>query len=353
MHCSTPRLVIGLLIWASLTSSCGRGEPDRTVVVYTSVDQVFSEPVLKKLAEQTGLDVKMVFDTEETKSTGLLNRLVAEANNPRADLFWSGDPVRPQTLIRKGVAASYAPPSASRIPPEFRATDNSWIGFSARARVLLVNTDLVPAEDEPRRVEELASPRFKDKAAIANPAFGTTTMHLAALFSRMGSEKAVAFIDRLKQNGVRIASSNGEVKRLVVAGEVAVGLTDTDDAAVAVRSGAPVRVVYPDADGIGALLMPTVAVLIKGAPHEQNAKRLIDQLASPAVERMLAFADCAQIPLRPEVERPPHVGSAEEIRAMKVDYQRLAEVMEQIHPFLSAWAEGRADSKPPLIQPSP
>src|SRR5437667_11460096 len=68
------------------------------VVVYTSVDQVFVEPVLKRFEEKTGVHVKAVYDTEEAKSTGVFNRLVAEASHPQADVFWSGDPVRAALL---------------------------------------------------------------------------------------------------------------------------------------------------------------------------------------------------------------------------------------------------------------
>ena len=82
-------------------STCGRGGPE--VVSYTSVDQVVSEPIFRDFERQTGVAVQAVFDTEETKSTGVLNRLLAEAQSPRADVFWSGDPVRPFILIGRGL----------------------------------------------------------------------------------------------------------------------------------------------------------------------------------------------------------------------------------------------------------
>src|SRR5262245_56960033 len=67
----------------------------REVVVYTSVDQPFSQPVFEAFEKQSGIKVRAVYDTEETKSTGVVNRLIAEANSPQADVFWSNDPVRP------------------------------------------------------------------------------------------------------------------------------------------------------------------------------------------------------------------------------------------------------------------
>ena len=63
-----------------LTVSCST-KSSKEVVVYTTVDQVFSEPVLKDFEDQTGIKVKPLFDTEETKSTGVLNRIIAEKDN--------------------------------------------------------------------------------------------------------------------------------------------------------------------------------------------------------------------------------------------------------------------------------
>jgi len=320
---------------AALTSGgCGRSAPE--VVVYTSVDQVVSEPIFRDFERQTGVAVRAVFDTEETKSTGVLNRMIAEGSSPRADVFWSGDPVRPFLLVRRGLVEPYVSPAGASIPARFRAADGSWTGFAARARILLVSKTRVPAEDMPRSIRDLADRRWQRQTAIANPLFGTTTMQVAALFAVWGDGQARAFLDALKANDVRIASSNGEVKRLVAGGEVAFGLTDTDDAAEALRDGAPVEVVYPDQDGLGTLVMPTSVVLIRGGRHPESGKRLIDFLLAPETERRLAVAG-AHMPLRPGVARPAGLRAVGEVRAMEVDYARLGEVMERIQPWLRHW----------------
>jgi iron(III) transport system substrate-binding protein len=56
----------------------------QSVVVYVSHDEVFSEPILKDFERETGIRVRAVYDTEETKSTGAMNRLIVEKNNPQA-----------------------------------------------------------------------------------------------------------------------------------------------------------------------------------------------------------------------------------------------------------------------------
>ena len=78
--------IVLLAALVSLNPACKRTA--REVVVYTSVDQVFSEPLFKEFERQSGITVRAVFDTEETKSTGVLNRLIAEAPHPQADVFW-------------------------------------------------------------------------------------------------------------------------------------------------------------------------------------------------------------------------------------------------------------------------
>ncbi len=328
--------LLALLVQAPGCTDCGRSTGDE-VVVYTSVDQVFSEPIFRLCETRAGLRVRAVYDTEETKSTGVLNRLLAEAANPQADLFWSGDPVRPFVLIARGLVTPYRSPAAADLPATFKDRRGMWTGFAARARVLLVNDNRVLEAEMPRSIRDLANPRWRGQVAMANPLFGTTTIHVAALFAAWGDNDAKRFLQSLKENRIRVAASNGEVKRLVVDGEVAFGLTDTDDAFEAVRAGAPVKVVYPDQEGMGTLVMPTVTVLIKGGAHPAAAQRLDDCLLGKEVEQQLAQV-AAHMPLHPGVEAPPGVPTAATIHAMDVDYAQVAETMTRIEPWLRRWA---------------
>lgn len=325
-----------LLITLMTTLAGCEGDPQPEVVVYTSVDQVFSEPVFRAFERASGIRVRAVYDTEETKSTGVLNRLIAEADNPQADVFWSGDPVRPFLVVDRGLVEPYASPAAVAIPAQFKAGDGMWTGFAARARVMLVNRERLGGRPGPSSVADLVDPQWRGQAAMANPMFGTTTIHVAAWFSHWGEEKAKSFLTALKDNEIHIASSNGEVKRLVAAGEVAFGLTDTDDAINAVASGAPLEIVYPDQDGDGTLVMPTVTVLMRGGPNPDHARRLIDYLLSAEAEGLLAES-AAHMPLRADAPHPDHVRIVSELRALPVDYREVAMEVERVQPWLRSW----------------
>jgi len=307
------------------------------VVVYTSVDQVFSEPVLKKFEQQTGIKVKPVFDTEETKSTGVLNRLIAEKNNPQCDVFWSGDPMRADVLKQRGITETYRSPAASGINEVFIDKDYNWIGFSSRARVLLVNTNLVKAGDVPSSILDLTKKKYKGRFTIANPLFGTTSFHIAAIFTELGDDKAKQFLEDLKRNGVIIASSNGDVKKKVATGEVQMGLTDTDDANEALKEGTPVKAIFLDQNSFGNLIVPNTVSLIKSSPNNENGKKVIDFLLSVETEKMLAES-CAQMPLHKGVAVPSTVPSLDNIAPMKVNYAEVAQKSEQTKEYLQQWA---------------
>lgn len=345
------RAALVLAGWA-LAAGCGqdappeerRAEPAGPVVVYSSVDDVFARPLAQRFQEQTGIEVRLVPDTEETKSTGLLNRLIAERERPRADVFWSGDPVRAAVLKRRGISAPYRSPAAAELPPRFSDPEGHWTGFSARARVLIYNRDEVPEAQAPASVLDLMEPRFRGRTCLANPLFGTTSMHAAALFSVLGEPRARQFFEGFAANGGRIVSSNGEVRRQVASGECAVGITDTDDANVARLEGKPVGIVFPDGAGIetgmGTLVVPNAAVLIAGAPHPEAGRRFIDFLLAPESEKALAESEAAQMPVRPGLAPPAGLPALADLKPMEVDYGRLAVLLEELsRGFLKDWVD--------------
>jgi iron(III) transport system substrate-binding protein len=90
---------------------------------------------------------------------------------------------------------------------------------------------------------------------------------------------------------------------------LAFGLTDTDDAISEKDNGMPVEIVYPDQgeDGLGTLFIPNTLAIIKGSPHGEQARRLVDHLLAPEIEARLAEGPSAQFPVNPAVEIQPRV----------------------------------------------
>jgi iron(III) transport system substrate-binding protein len=322
--------VLAVVAVAGCRSSEESSDAARTVTIYVSTDRVFSEPVLREYERRSGVEVNAVYDTEETKSTGLANRLLAETARPQADVFWSNEPVRTLVLKSRDVLAPYRSPSADGIPPVLVDPDGYWTGFSARMRVIVYNTNTVKADEAPKSIFELADPKWKGQIAMADPRFGSTSFHVAALYALAGDEKMDDFFRRLKANDVRIVDGNSVVRDLVARGDLKAGLTDTDDVNVAIENGQPVSMVLPDRDGIGVPVMPNMVSLIANAPHADEGKQLIDYLLSTDVERQLAQSEAVQIPLHAGVPGPKNIPAIGSFKPMTLDYAKAASRVEDV-----------------------
>jgi iron(III) transport system substrate-binding protein len=320
-----------VVIFVAACQSADQSETaERAVTIYVSTDRVFSEPVLREYEKRTGVRVNTVYDTEETKSTGLANRLLAEQARPQADVFWSNEPVRTLVLKSRGVLAPYRSPSAEGIPAALVDPDGHWTGFSARIRVIAYNTKLVKAEEAPKSIFELADSKWRGQVAIADPRFGSTSFHVAALYAMAGDEKMDDFFRRLKANGVKVVAGNSVVRDLVARGEVKVGLTDTDDVNVAIEDGQPIAMILPDAAGLGVPVMPNMVSLIANGPNPDEGRRLIDYLLSADVERQLAESEAVQIPLHTGVPGPKNIPAIETFKPMTLDYTKAANRVEDV-----------------------
>jgi iron(III) transport system substrate-binding protein len=297
------------------------GPAAREVVVYCSADAPVAQPVFDAFEKKTGVKVKAVFDTEATKTTGLVNRLLAEheagkGEHAVADVWWSSEPFGSIRLGRAGVLAQYFSGPAEKDftgsptggwPRELRGRDEQWYGFARRVRVVIYNTKFVKDEDVPRDLYALTSERFKDRIGMARPEFGTTRGHMAAIYS-LGENVLRNWLDSLAGNGLRLFNGNAAVARAVGNGEIWAGLTDSDDALQAKANGWPIGFVVvsnvpermwrkraygaagPDQEAFpeGSFQIPNTVALIRGAPHPNEGGILIDFLLSRECETMLA-----------------------------------------------------------------
>ena len=318
-------LSFAVALLAAALPGCRVREPVRSVVVYASIDQVQAEPVLRAFEASSGIRVLPVYDVEAAKTTGLANRLIAERRRPQADVFWSGEIVQTLRLKAEGILAAYDSPSAADIPDRERDPERFWTGFAGRARVIIVNTKILPPDRRPGSLEDFLDDRWPaETVGIALPLFGTTATHAAAIYAFRGPDRARTFFKALKRRGVRILDGNSVVRDLVASGQLAFGLTDTDDACVALKRGLPVAMVFPDqgADRPGTLAIPTTVAMIAGAPHPAEGRAFVDHLLSPDVELRLVGSGWSSFPFRfPGQIRP--CGIPESVRAMSVGYPEI------------------------------
>ena len=332
------RRTVFLLLLALV--GCGRSTP--RVVCYCAQDQEFAEGVFAQFQKDAGLPVAPHFDTEAQKSVSLYQELVQEKARPRCDVFWNNEILSTIRLQRQGLLEPYASPAAADYPSWARSKDNSWYAFALRARVLLVNTDLLKPEDRPRSLLDLTDPKYQGKLAMAKPQFGSTATHAACLFEVLGPEAAKRWFLGLRANGVALVDGNKASAVGVGRGQFAVALTDTDDAIAEVKAGRPVQIIYPDRDApaserMGTLYFPNTVMLIKGGPNPAGGKQLLDFLLGAVVEKQLAEGESHQLPVisRAKVNLPAQIETPQTVKPMRVDWDKAADLWDETQKFLS------------------
>ncbi|MCP3920179.1 MAG: extracellular solute-binding protein [bacterium] len=327
---STHWLPLLSVLLACTLSACGT---DDAVVLYVALDEEHSKQLVARFERETGTRVKARFDTEASKTVGLVSAIIEESSRPRCDVFWNNEIAHTVRLGQKGLLAPYVSPAAEGLPSAYRHTEGLYTGFAARARVLIVNTDLLPDPAErPTSMWDLIDPRWRGRCAVARPLTGTTLTHFTALRGVLGDEEFERFLDGLFENDVQFLQSNGATMRAVRDGDVAFAFTDTDDFHVALTKGYPVACVFPDqrADEVGTMLIPNSVALTLGAPHAEAARSLIDFILSEQVEGLLAAGRSAQIPLRSTVPGPAaqEILGVDAFRSMEWDLEGTAASLE-------------------------
>lgn len=294
--------------------------PD-ALVVYCAHDAEYAQQILEEFSKKTGIRVEPRYDTEATKSLGLINLILRERNIPRCDVFWNNELLGMVELREQNVLEPYRGPGWERIPAKYRDDDGYWAGFAARMRVYLFNTQKTSASDE-----ALLGLMANDPAslAIAKPVFGSTLTHYTVMWHLWGPEKVKAWHSDLVQRGLRVVNGNAAVKDVVAMGTCQAGLTDTDDAFVAIDDGYPVEM-RPARVGSSppnsaqtsessdqksyTICFPNTVAIIKGTKKKDASAKLVDYLLSAEAELALAKAKSRQIPLGPinEQELPDDV----------------------------------------------
>ena len=294
-------------IW--LLALPGTDQSAKSLVVYCAHDAMYATEVLDEFTRQTGIRVQTRFDTEATKSLGLINLIIQERQQPRCDVFWNNELLGMVELQEQGLLEPYQGSGWRRMPEQFRDHEGYWVGFAARLRVYVVNTNQVSADESSlASILSLEPARF----AMAKPLFGTTLTHYTVLWHLWGSDRLKGWHHDVRQQGMREVDGNAAVKDIVARGTCDAGMTDSDDVFVALDDGLPVdllpvRIIEnhitepPPTSALGnfTICIPNTVGIIRGTARRDAARQLVDFFTSAETEQKLAQSKSRQIPLGP------------------------------------------------------
>jgi len=312
-------------------------EGEEPAVLYCSVDAHFATDILNLYQQRFGLSVRVIYDSEAGKTTGLVQRIRAEAGSAGADIFWSSEIFNTILLAREGRLSAYDSPAAADIPARYRDSSHHWTAFGLRARVLAFDRLETTSDSLPTTWEALAQKQWASKLALANPLFGTTRGHVAAMFALWGEARGRAFLNSCARYAL-VTDGNSAAVRAVLAHSRSLGMTDSDDVVLASRAvdrlknarsltvASRITSVYPDMGDGGTLLIPNTVAIVAGGAHPKAARKLYDFLVSADVERLLAQSDSRNIPVRQSLRRELNVPLPPQT---KMSYDRIADAMDE------------------------
>jgi iron(III) transport system substrate-binding protein len=339
----------------------------RSIVLYCSADSDLAKPTLDAFTKASGIAVNPVFDTEATKTTGLVTRLLQEKDRPRADAAWFSEPFGALRLARAGILDDTTSHVAEnemkdkggwpRLLRDQRwledkasgASGPRWYGFASRARVIAFNTKFLKKEDIPIAYAPFTAEPFAGHVGMARPQFGTTRGHMACLVNAWGRGGAGDWMRALKTSGVRIYDGNGAVARAVGTGEIHLGFVDSDDVFAGQREKWPIEMSFikcprPNTKRIsrldphwgelqayaqtGTLMFPNTISRIKGGENAAGAIALADYLLSKETQRTLAKSESRNVPVDPGDAKELATWLPPEDDIIIPDLEEVADVME-------------------------
>ncbi len=298
---SLSRIAAGIGVVAAAlfvaAGGCKQNAESPKVVVYCSVDQEVSEPILARFEQSSGIKVMARYDTEASKTVGLVQKLRAEAAHPAADVFWSGEIFYTIRLAEENLLEPYQSDVTTKWPKQFADPSGRWYGLALRGRAIAYHSQRVGDAEAPKSIEELLDAKWKGRVVMARPSRGTTGGDVASWFVEYGPQKAAEILQALKTNEVRLVEGNSTAVRMVGSGQADLCLTDTDDVYAGIRNGWPVKMNPLGRNGKGTLAIPNTVAKIRKGPNPDAAGKLMDFLLGGECEKMLLASDSHNWPV--------------------------------------------------------
>ena len=310
-------LVLSAALAVAVPGCGGDGDPD--LVVYSGRSEPLIKPFLEEFAEREGLDVSIRFaDTAD-----LVGTLLEEGDRTRADVFIGQDAAALEELSDRRLLQRYD--GVAKTPARYRAPDNTWTGLSGRARVLIVRR----GSAHPDSVFDLTDPRWRGKIAAPTTSNVSFRDWVSAIRIERGDDFARRYLEGLKRNDLAVLASHGEVRKAVGDGEFDIGLVNHYYVELEKRDGSDVEAVYTDQQpgGFGVLFNAASIGITSSSEHVDNARRLLDYLLTPDVQRRFASANF-EYPLLPGLRPPPGVKPLGEVRTTDVELSELGPAAE-------------------------
>lgn len=306
-------LFVALLV-ALLLGGCGQ---EQKLTVYTAKEQEEVIEFIPIAEEALGFEIDVL-----RLSTGdLTARLLAEKDNPQADVIWGTAASSMMIFDSEGMLEPYAPEGLEDILPGFRSADDppTWVGVDAYINAICFNT--IMGEElglpQPTSWEDLLDPIYEGHIVMPDPsASGTGYMFVSAVLQGMAD--GWNYLDALDENMAQYTKSGSAPCKMAAAGEFPIGISFAFVGVGLKADGAPIEFAVPNPTGLEI----EANGLMKGANNADAAKKFLDWAISD--EAMDLYGQYFAVLSRPGWPSPAGMPPDAADRLFPVDFSLMA-----------------------------
>jgi iron(III) transport system substrate-binding protein len=297
------------------------------VNIYSYRQPYLIEPLLKEFTQETGIKVNVIFAEK-----GLIERIQAEGRNSPADVLLTVDIGNLTQATGAGIAQQIASPTLeAEIPAAYRAEGGQWFGLTRRARVVYAAKERV--KQDSITYEELADPKWRGKICTRSGQHSYNVALIASMIAHHGEAWTEEWLKGVKANLARKPAGNDRLQvRGVYAGECDLALGNTyymgamltDEKEPEQKAWAnSVDILFPNSNDRGTHINISGAVVAKYAPHQENAVKLVEFLASDKGQEMYAEVN-HEYPVKKGVPWSPLVKSWGDFKPDPISLEEIA-----------------------------
>lgn len=293
--------IAGSLVVGRVGLSSARAAESAVLTLYSGQHAQTTEALVKAFTQATGIQVKV----RRGSSAQLANQIIEEGAHSPADLFYSEESPPVAALAAKGLLAPVDAATLKQIPATYAAKDGTWVGASARCRVVAYNKGMIQQSALPTSVLDFATEAWQGKVAFV-PTSGAFQEQIVAIEKLKGRDAALNWLKGLKRHG-RIYNNNKAALQAVENGEIATALiNDYYWFAKAKEVGdahMKSALYYIGRKDPGALVTVSAAGALKSSRQAAAAQRFLAFMVSARGQQAIVDS-VAEYPLRPGIKSP-------------------------------------------------
>jgi iron(III) transport system substrate-binding protein len=181
-------------------------DKSQKLVIYTNSGGNGKDVWLKDEAKKAGYNIEVV----QIPGGDLGNRIIAEKNNPQADLLFGLNGMEYEKLKKESVLDKWKPSWAGEVDSSLGDKEGFYYPIVIQPLVNMMNADL---QNPPKDYTDLVNPEWKNKYTILGFGGGTGKTILASLLVRYRDDKGKLGISDEGWNFVKSWIKNGHMEQ--------------------------------------------------------------------------------------------------------------------------------------------